>query len=161
MIWMIHFIGLMVFNVTMHDFHLSKSTVNYDEPSSTIQVSTHLFIDDLEVALGNKTLNIGTDKEDRYADLYIAEYIEKHFLFIASDTLKYQFLGKEVSQDYTAVWCYFEVPVDTPAKLTVVNNVLIETFMDQQNLVTFQKHGERVSDKIYNISDFSSTFDLR
>lgn len=156
-----HFVIIVLLNCSAHDFHLSKSTVNFDRETSTIQVSTHLFIDDLEVALGEGKLKIGTAKEDTLTDVYIADYLEKHFLFVASDTLTHHFLGKEVSEDYTAVWCYFEIPIETSQDITVVNNALMEVFSDQRNLMTFRKSNQRISDKIYDASDFSSTFAIR
>ena len=33
---------------TLHDFHLSRSEINYDSPSATLQVTVHIFVDDLE-----------------------------------------------------------------------------------------------------------------
>ena len=43
---------------TLHDFHLSRSEINYDSPSATLQVTVHIFVDDLEKVLtktGSKT----------------------------------------------------------------------------------------------------------
>jgi len=61
--WIFLYISLLSlgFN-TDHNIHLSKSEVNYDSQSQSVQVSIMLFLDDLEAALkkgGAEDLKLG------------------------------------------------------------------------------------------------------
>lgn len=145
-----------------HEFHLSKSTVNYDSASNSIQVSMHIFIDDLEVALdvqGTKNLRIGTGKEADDADTYISRYIEKQVQFFqGKDTLEQEFLGKELSADLAAIWCYIEIPINGQLQeLTVDNRLLMEVYDDQKNIISVKKDKKRVKDWLFDIDDHSET----
>jgi hypothetical protein len=64
-------------------------------------------------------------------------YFRQHFQ-VSLDGRKadYAFLGKEISKDFSGYWCYFEIgKVAPPATLTVKNDLLLELFDDQQNIV--------------------------
>lgn len=150
----------------LHEFHLSKSTVNYDSESAALQVTMHIFIDDLEDALKQQDLPrlyIGTEKEDSTADLHIANYIKSCFtLTKGSDTLEQLFIGKELSADLAAIWCYIEVPMDSSVgNLDFKNSLLMEVFDDQKNIMTFRKDKKRIDDFLLNKSDHHATIDFR
>lgn len=146
----------------MHELHLSNSHVNYDEKSMSVQVTMHIFIDDLELALKNDGitgLKIGTEKESPDADDAVADYIDQHFnLIVAGDTLQQGFLGKEVSEDLMALWCYIELPIDQmPQDLEVVNTILTREYDDQKNIVVFKKNKKRITDFLLDVKDISAT----
>ncbi len=136
----------------VHEFHLSKSTINYNTKNAALEISVHIYIDDLEDALqyaGVNDLQIGTEKEDSLTDGYIADYISDHMILSTSnrDTLAQYFIGKEISKDLAAIWCYVEVPVDIPlSSLEIDNNILMEIFDDQKNIVGIKKNKKRVDD---------------
>lgn len=150
----------------MHEFHLSKSTVNYDTQSQSLQITMHIFIDDLEDALAAKAvpkLYIGTEKEDSTANSYIAQYIANQFtISMGSDTLEQYFLGKELSEDLAAIWCYMEVPqVKLDDNIDFENGLLMEIFDDQKNVMEFRKDKKRYKDFLLQKSDHKATVDLR
>ena len=124
-----------------HDIHLSLCELRYNETSGTFEVSIKIFIDDLEAAIekeGMKGLGIGTPKEIATADEYIASYLDEHFSIVIDDAkLKGSFLGKELTEDLLAVWCYVEYPkVKAGAhKCTLSNNILFEVYDDQRNIM--------------------------
>ena len=131
-----------------HDFHISRCEINWDEKSGDLQIAAHIFIDDLETALqwkGVKGLRIGTDKESKEADRYITNYLSQHLRCKDQNSaLTFSFLGKEVSEDKMAVWCYLEVSSQKQIKkLTVENSLLTEIFPDQKNIVEFTLNGKR------------------
>jgi hypothetical protein len=124
-----------------HDFHVSKCLIEYSAPEQALQISLHLFVDDLEEALrqqGHDNLKIGTTKEDTLAETYLRDYLLKTFqVEIDDQPMKFSLLGKELSDDFLAVWCYLEITnVADFQKLKLSNSVLIETFSDQTNMVT-------------------------
>lgn len=126
--------------VEVHEFHLSKSVVAYSAPDQALQITLHLFIDDLEAALraqGKDKLFICTDKEAETAEEAIYEYIQQNFQFeINQERKSYEFIGKEPSEDLQAVWCYLEIPsVTALQEMTIKNSILTEMFADQKNIV--------------------------
>ncbi|MCB9286713.1 MAG: hypothetical protein H6560_05290 [Lewinellaceae bacterium] len=130
-----------------HDFHVSKCLVEYNESEQALQMSLHLFIDDLEEALrrqGADKLFICTGKEDPQAEKYIYEYLQKHFAFKANGReVNYTFIGKEVSEDLAAVWCYLEITgISNLKTLQVSNSLLMDAFDDQKNLVSIAGPGK-------------------
>lgn len=138
------FLGHLHANVLpVHEFHLSKCNIEYKASEKALQVTLHLFIDDLESALrerGIDQLYIGTEKEKEGVDIHIQKYLQEKFqLKSDTQTLQLVFLGKEQSEDLAAIWCYLEVTdVETIKHLTVTNNVLMDIFEDQKNIVSIK-----------------------
>lgn len=123
-----------------HEFHLSKSLVEYNASEKAIQVSMHIFLDDLEEALrkqGKDQLHICTTKESAEAEAHLEAYIRDHFKMIVNGkAVEFNFLGKEPSEDYQAAWCYIEVEgVETLKDIEIRNDLLMEIFDDQKNVV--------------------------
>lgn len=127
--------------VPTHEFHISKCLIEYNEKEKALQVTLHLFIDDLEAALeeqGAEKLFICTDKESEKAETYIYKYLQQTLsIYLEDEAINYTFLGKEMSEDMVAVWCYLEMEnIESFNKLTVKNSILTETFDDQKNIIS-------------------------
>jgi len=150
---------------SMHDLHLSKSTVNYKTTDETLQITVNIFIDDLELALyemGYDSLHLFTIDESEMADEYIADYINEYFTIeIDGYTVHPTWLGKEMSDDYQAAWCYLEVPeLPSLKKMKVSNRILIDIYDDQRNIVQVEKNNRRIEDFLFskNIKEMSAEF---
>ena len=127
---------------TFHDFHLSNTQLKYKASKNVLQLSVKIFIDDLESALAERSvtdLYIGTEKESDDSGDYIADYLEDVIVIsTAGDTLPAQFIGKEISEDLSSVWCYIQYnEVMSCSDLSVTNSILTEIFDDQKNIFTF------------------------
>lgn len=123
-----------------HDFHASKCIVEYSASDQALQISMHLFIDDLEEALrrlGADKLYICTDREDPKAEIHLFKYLQQHFkLMVDEKNYDYEFVGKEISEDLQAVWCYLEITgLSSVSSLTITNDILMEVFDDQKNIM--------------------------
>ena len=72
-------------------------------------------------------------------------HLKKQFEISVNGTpVAYQFLGKEISEDMMAVWCYLYIPeVRTLKELSVSNKILMEVYDDQKNIVSVVGPGER------------------
>ena len=127
--------------VDVHPIHISNCELRFNEGSSTFQVSLKMYIDDLEVAIKNEgypLLNLGDTKEDIQADEYLHSYIDKYFTIeIDGKKWKSQFVGKEISDDYLAIWCYLEYSGDLvrAQKFVLTNRVLLDLYNDQRNIM--------------------------
>jgi len=114
--------------------------VEYNAQERALQMSMHLFIDDLETALAERgvdSLFICTQMESPDAEHYMELYLADQFrIYIDGEPVAYRFLGKEISKDLQAVWCYLEVTdLDPFTQLEVTNELLIEVFDDQKNIM--------------------------
>ncbi len=123
-----------------HDFHISKCQIKYSEQEQTLQISLHIFIDDLEQALaeqGVDQLAIGSELEKEDAEKYIQRYIKQCFrMTVDEEKVDYTFIGKETTKDLAAIWCYLEVEaVSEFQELIITNNLLLELFEDQKNII--------------------------
>jgi hypothetical protein len=123
-----------------HKFHVSKCQIEFNFPEKALQISMHIFIDDLEEALRNQgfgKLFIGTEKESDQADEYLLQYLNDHFILNVNDqNVEYEFIGKETSEDLQAIWCYLEITnIETVESLAVENSLLMEVFADQKNII--------------------------
>jgi hypothetical protein len=124
-----------------HDMHISVCELRWNESTGAFEVSIKIFIDDLERALakeGAPGLFIGTPKESGAADHYVADYLQKHFIIDIDGTrLTAELVGKEVSEDFLAVWCYveFSAELSHARKCTLSNDILLDMFEDQRNIM--------------------------
>ncbi len=132
-----------------HEFHVSKCVIECNEEAKAIQVSLHIFIDDLEEALrqqGADKLFICTEKESKKAEKYLNRYLQRHFVLIVNNKkVEYEFIGKEISDDLAAVWCYLEVKdIKRIKSMELKNDILMEIFDDQRNIIslTYNKKEE-------------------
>jgi hypothetical protein len=137
----IHAPSAFLCNESAHPIHVSMCELNYNETSSSFQVSLKIFIDDLELSMkqeGYPPLNLGSVKEDTLAQEHLLSYLNKYF-FIEIDGQKLvpKFVGKEISEDFLAVWCYIEYPavIARGQKCTLTNSVLLDMYNDQKNIM--------------------------
>jgi hypothetical protein len=130
-----------VFAFGDHDIHVSVSEVTWKAQSSSFEVSVKIFIDDLETALvkeGQGTgLQIGTEKESAKAEDIIAAYLEKHFhITMDGIQLPAEWVGKETTEDFMAIWCYITYPaIKDPKKCTISNDIMFELYDDQRSIM--------------------------
>lgn len=147
-----------------HDFHLSNSQLKYKASKNVLQLSVKIFIDDLETALAERNvegLYIGTEKESEDSAIYVNDYLmDVITISSGADTLDSEFIGKELSEDLSAIWCYlkFENVTDC-TDLNVTNSILTEIFEDQKNIFSFSTEEGRKDyftfdsrDKVKNFS---------
>ena len=126
----------------LHDFHLSKTEVHYNVHNQSLEVTLHIFIDDLELAMGQLGMDsvyISTHRERADADSLIHQYLKTAFAVeVDGQPVTFSFLGKEESEDLIAIWCYLEgLHVSDPKEVVIRNSVLTEIYEDQKNMVSF------------------------
>lgn len=166
---MMQLLLLLVFSVfstfgnstTLHELHLSKCVIKHNTKTSSLQVTLHIFIDDLELSLkqaGIENLYILTEKEAENANFYIENYITERLSITVDDKpVQFKYLGKEISEDMMVAWCYLEVNDITDIRtLQITNKILIELYDDQKNIVTVKKNRDR---KAYFLFDTENVTD--
>ena len=145
---------------TAHDFHLSKTIVNYNTEEESLQITMHLFLDDLEDGIrlmGEDSLKLCTKYEREDAEMHMNNYILSHYkMKVDGSEIPMEYIGKEISEDLQAVWCYFIVENQANIDaITIENNLLLDVFEDQKNMVNIRKNKKRVSDILFDMDKTS------
>lgn len=129
---------MLLTSLTVHKFYVSVTEVAYAESKNRIEITTRIFIDDLEKGLEkkyNKKINLATKEEIPEAKDFIKGYLNQRFQAnVNNKTAEVVFLGAEVEND--VLICYLKI--DFSEKITtfeLYNNLLTEIYADQQNLI--------------------------
>lgn len=123
---------------TWHKFYVSVTEVAYAESKNRIEITTRIFIDDLEKGLEkkyNKKINLATKEEIPEAKDFIKGYLNQRVQAnVNNKTAEVIFLGTEIENDVLIAY----LKIDFSEKITtfeLYNNVLTEIYADQQNLI--------------------------
>ncbi|MCB4809518.1 peptidase E [Tamlana sp. 62-3] len=132
----------------LHKYYLSVTQVNYIESKEAIQITTRIFVDDLELALRknfNDTITLTGLNQPEVGDIYIEKYIKQKFtLKINNQPANFSFIGKEYDGDI--VRCYLEVEnVKTIKTLEISNAILFDVYNEQQNIVKTKIYNKQKS----------------
>tara|TARA_R110002020_G_scaffold445961_1_gene657988 strand:+ start:69968 stop:70474 length:507 start_codon:yes stop_codon:yes gene_type:complete len=133
---------LLTFSVA-HKFYLSVTTVQYSEKDQALQITSRIFVDDLERVLVERygiNPKLGTEGETDLAQSYLEKYLRTKLLVFANGKQqRYTYIGRQYEDD--VVICYLEVPqveLKTLETVTIQNEVLTDLFGDQRNVVHFK-----------------------
>lgn len=132
-----------------HEFHVSKCEIDYNTAESALQITLHIFLDDLELSMqaqGTEKQFLCTEKELQNAEAVYFEYLKRNFQITLDngEIADYQWIGKEISDDLAAVWTYLEVTnVANLSGLSVENTVLMDVHDDQKNIVQIKGGGAK------------------
>lgn len=127
------------FILFLHPIHLSVSEINYSEKDKVLQITSRIFLDDLELSIRNQRKQPDLDLLEPGPGLtteqLISEYVIKRFLVkLDGKVQKLNFLGFE--REDPAVICYIEIEnVKKFKTIEVKNEVILETHDDQSNLI--------------------------
>ncbi len=122
-----------------HPIHISVTEFNYSEKDKALQITSRVFIDDLELAVReskkNEDLDITKPKGGVTTEQLVKEYITSHLkVKIDGKPQQLKFLGMETED--IAFICYIEIEnVKKVKTLEVFNDTITEVHEDQSNLV--------------------------
>ena len=132
-----------------HKFYMGIFQVNYAAEKKMIQITTRIFVDDLNKGIEkkyNKKTFIGTDKETSADIDLLKKYLTDNFSIKINGQLKtIAFLSKELEADDVLV-CYSRITaVEKFKTLEISNSVLIDWNADQQNITHISAFGTKRS----------------
>lgn len=135
-LFLLTFITLTSF--TIHKFYISITQVNYVEKQQAIQITSRIFIDDLQVAinaLSNTNIELASDREPKNITTIYENYLKNHLQFIVNNKeKKFTYIGSEYEKDL--VIFYLEIEnIDKINSLHVHNRLLTDAFSNQENIV--------------------------
>lgn len=145
-VWVMHACLLIAFlfplrgnSIAPHPIHISVAEVRYQDGKNTLQVAIKIFADDLELALKDleyTDLRIGAKDESSKTDEAINNYLKQKFRVQSNGkSVNGILLGRELSDDLLAVWCYLEFTIPANGNLLIWNEVLMNTYDDQKNIM--------------------------
>jgi hypothetical protein len=129
----------------LHPIHISVTEINYSAKDKALQITSRIFIDDLELAIRSKrkeeNLDIINPKNGLTTDQMVSEYVKEHLqIKVDGKARPITYLGSE--KEDLAIICYIEVQDFKKAKtIEVTNNVIMEIHDDQSNLVHITYNG--------------------
>ncbi|MFL1897449.1 DUF6702 family protein [Aquimarina sp. 2-A2] len=133
--------------ITAHKFYVSVTQIEYVASKQHVQIISRVFIDDLEDVLQaryDESLII-TEKEAATITPVVSKYFKKKLsIQIDNQIADYKFLGFEIDNDL--MLCYLEINnVKDFNTITVDNQLLMDQFVEQQNIVHVKKEEVRKS----------------
>lgn len=134
--------------MAVHKFYTSIYQINYVSQKKMIQITSRIFIDDLNEAIGKRyktKCNIGTEKEIPQDEAAMQKYLAEKFILKVNGVSKpMSFRSKEIEAN--VLICYFRI-TDIPkiTKFEIENSALIESFPEQQNIIQANITGEKQS----------------
>ncbi len=140
-------------HLLIHPFHVSVSDIKYKEDQKAIQISTRIFLDDLEVALrnfsGTEKMNITAKEEWEFVNDQLKKYLLENLkLSDEKGEMETNYIGAEIEDD--VMWIYVEIEKVRKLKtIKVWNSLLVESFGDQENLVHFRAFDKVKSERLY------------
>lgn len=144
-------IFLLFFSLTamdVHKFYVSIYQINYVPQKKMIQITSRIFIDDMNNALEkkyHKKTFVGTDRETADDVVLMKKYLaEKFVLKLNGSSKPMNFLSKEVEAN--VIVCYFSIKeVSKINSLSIENSALLEVNEEQQNIIQANISGEKES----------------
>ena len=138
--------------MSFHDFHVTHTTLHYNNNLENMEITIKVAIEDLESSLENKELRIGTPKENKSTDEIIENYFNRHLnIYGDNNLINYNWVGKEISNNLHDIYIYFEIPNFTKfskiKSLTLQNKIFIEKKINQTNIVLIE-----LEDTNYNLT---------
>ena len=143
--------------IQLHPFHASVCEIEWNENSRSLEITYRMFLDDLEAAINTKyeaDIDImKADQKDK-VDEKVDQYLTEQFRFwVNGEKTEFEYLGSEL-EDY-ALWCFIEITeIETLETLEVDNQVMLELFDDQINLVHFNKDDKVRSLKLFKDNSY-------
>ena len=141
------------FNDKKHPYYISLVDVKYDAKQSSLQISTRMFVNDLEDALrktSKTNIDIINPTVKSQADTILFSYIKQRLNFtVNSKKQKFNFIGYEKEEE--SIWTYLEIQkVTLPKKLIIDTKLLYDFLPNETNIVHVEINGVKKSSKVTN-----------
>lgn len=122
--------------------------VNYAPEKKMLQITSRIFVDDLNKALEkkyNKKLFLGSEKESAEEMILLKKYfLEKFSVKVNGQTKTVHFLSKELEGDILICYCNVK-EINKINSLEIFNSVLIDWNTEQQNITHVTVLGDKES----------------
>ena len=146
---LITFFGLLFLTLTSfsaHKFYVALYQVNYAPEKKMLQITTRIFVDDLNNAIGKKYTkksNLGSENETVEDLNLLKRYFGEKLSFNVNGQVRHMlFLSKEMEGD--VLICYFTIKeIKKINSLEIYNSIITEGISEQQNIMHFNVLGTK------------------
>jgi len=146
------FIGILFISLSsfaFHKFYMGVFQVNYVTEKKMIQITSRIFIDDLNDGMEKKyrkKTSAGTEKETQEDVELLKKYLAENFSIKINGQLKpITFLSKEVEAGDVLV-CYSRIKdIDKFKTIEISNTILVDWNPEQQNITHVTAFGIKKS----------------
>lgn len=133
---------------TAHKFYVSITKIEFVKEKQSLQIISKMFTDDIEDALQaryDENLILDSNKESEREKALLKQYVfQKLEIKVNGAHVSYEFIGMEYKMDEVII--YLEVTGISEVKtLEVTNEVLMEMFEEQQNIIHYRRGDYRRS----------------
>ncbi len=133
-----------------HKFYVSVTNVGYSEKDDALQITSRVFIDDLDELLKERydiDAQLSTDAESEFSDEYLEKYLRAKFsVEINEKTATYKLIGRKYDNDVCIFYLEIEaVELETLNSIQIENQLLTDMFDEQQNVLHFKINGKKKS----------------
>jgi hypothetical protein len=147
------FLFLLAFTLTgagagAHKFYVAIFQLDYVPKKQVIQMTSRVFIDDLDNAFEKKygkKFYIATSREAADLKQHLSKYFSENIHVKINGThVPLKYLGKETEDDVLV--CYFTIAAKEKVKsIEMKNTTLLDTYPEQQNMVHTSVNGNKKS----------------
>ncbi|TMM56130.1 hypothetical protein FEE95_16000 [Maribacter algarum] len=135
---------------TVHKFYVSVTNIGYSEKDDALQITTRIFIDDLEAVLLERydiTAKLATNEESKLADEYLEKYLRQKFqIEIDGENKTYELIGRKYDNDVCIFYLELtKIQLSSVKSIQIQNEILTDLFDEQQNVVHFKINGNKKS----------------
>ena len=132
----------------VHKFYVSIYQINFVPQKKMLQITSRIFIDDLNDAMElkfHKKCYVGTDRQTDNDVVLMKKYLAEKFIIKVNGVSKpINYLSSEVEAN--VVVGYFSITdVSKITSLTLENNALLEINPEQQNVIQANINGKKQS----------------
>ena len=123
---------------SLHDYYVSSTEVVYVEDKQQLQVTTRIFIDDIEAYFNAQTedkIQLQPDIEAATIDSLVQLFFENNFnLFFDKKKVALNYIGRQYKDDQILIFAEATV-LHPPSSYEIRNTILIPFRTGQQNIV--------------------------
>ena len=130
----------------IHKFYVSVFIVEHNEINKTLEITSQVFIDDMEMLFRNRNIELDLYSiSDINSDSLIKDYFMSIFkIKKGTEILEYEFLGKQIVDDILN--CYMEVKnISIKDSLILENKLFIDLYDSQKNIIHFKSKNNNKS----------------
>tara|TARA_B100000767_G_C19767647_1_gene538391 strand:- start:2133 stop:2645 length:513 start_codon:yes stop_codon:yes gene_type:complete len=149
-LWVAFFSGWILLHDSsnLHEYYVSSTDILYLDEKKQVQITTYIFIDDMEDYLNSRSdFNIQLQPDNRITevDSLIQVFFKNNFkLRFDKKFLKIKYLGREYKEDQLLIFAQVN-RTNKPKSFEITNTILTSFRKGQQNIVHLKSENSRKS----------------
>ena len=133
-----------------HKFYVSVTNVSYSEKNDALQITSRVFIDDLEEVLKERyaiEASLDAEQEAEISKEYLEKYLRAKFVVEVNGELRaYEYVGKKYDNDVVIFYLEIsELKFSELKSIQIQNEMLTDMYDEQQNILHFKIAGKKKS----------------